>query len=546
MLEELTAAGDALRIALDRYSNACLLVQRSFAPGQTPRMTTPQLSLRMDDEVQLITSLETKLLRARAAINWSRNNANTHLTINDLPSELLAHILDLVCRSHPCAQKEYSALTFKKKQTNPVAFSLVCSHWRTVVLNTPALWTHIDISTSNILNKLCLNGIARFHLSHVGRLPVHLHVFDSRDFPAGNFGEYNEIPYKQIAQLAGHVSSFYLDASRAFNYSVHGQILSTFLQNSTPGRLMRLITKQNQDYPDSDTTFIGTTDDPCLDGVTVDLTTKELDKRMLGVSILRLNQLYPRWTSHAYRGLVELRLAGLYSPITESELVRIFRSSPNLRLFDFGFARIKSSCPVNSLVTPISLSDLEVLNISGLACEKLFSLLRWIAPGTKPLRFGFHQVLYEEMEVKKSIGSFLSRSHITKAHARGLSFLQTIDLLELSPRLQELVVSNSNLDSSDAAQGSMVPIASDSCIERIYMVDTSVYVGSVTALINRIGLTLREFVFYNCKFFYDGAKIRSSKKGLMLERLRQNHPRVEFIVRGEDEGSLFKDWELDA
>jgi hypothetical protein len=350
---------------------------------------------------------------------------------------------------------------------------------------------------------------------------------------------------EQIAQLASHASSFHFDTNHAFNPSIHGQIVSTFIQSCAPGKLMRLDMERGDSYPGHGVLFIGTTDNPSIDGITVNLTTKQLDEVMSGISILHLNSIYPRWTSHAYHGLIELCLDGDFSSISESELACIFKSSPNLRLFDFGFPTIESSHPVDAQVTAISLSGLEVLNISQLDCLDILFLVRWIAPGTKPLHFGFHQMLYGGT-LEPSIGSFFSRSHVTRVYAHSLGFLQTIELLEISPDLQELAVAISEFDLSNIVQGKTTPATSGSCLERIYLINSSVHIECITALVNIIESTLRDFMFCGCKFFHDGTEVPSNQEDLLLEGLRQNHPHVEFVVLRAEDGDLFKDWELDT
>ncbi|EUC55404.1 hypothetical protein RSOL_114800, partial [Rhizoctonia solani AG-3 Rhs1AP] len=93
MLNELTAASEILLVALDRYSVACSVIQNSYTRGYKPQKVDPQLLPRLDAEIDFATSLELKLARAKAALNWSRNYSHTRATVNDIPPE---H-----CAKHP-------------------------------------------------------------------------------------------------------------------------------------------------------------------------------------------------------------------------------------------------------------------------------------------------------------------------------------------------------------------------------------------------------------------------------------------------------------
>ncbi|EUC55402.1 hypothetical protein RSOL_114580, partial [Rhizoctonia solani AG-3 Rhs1AP] len=93
MLNELTAASEILVVTLERYSAACLAIQKSYSHGYKPNKVNPQLQPRLDAEINIATSLESKLARTKVALKWSRNYSHTHATVNNIPPE---H-----CAKHP-------------------------------------------------------------------------------------------------------------------------------------------------------------------------------------------------------------------------------------------------------------------------------------------------------------------------------------------------------------------------------------------------------------------------------------------------------------
>ncbi|CAE6417430.1 unnamed protein product [Rhizoctonia solani] len=304
MLDELTASSNLLCAAIERYSTACLAIQRAYARGEKPHITTPQLSLRMDAEAEIATSLEFILHKATAAINWSRNHSTARSTINNLPPELLGHIFRLVRRFQPCAKRDYDTGD-KPEPIYPAVLSLVCSRWREIAFGIPTLWSHIDISTSTLLNRDRLGGLIQRYQDQAGQLPLDLHVFDCPGYEVSS--RHPQPMLELTTQFASRAFSLDLDAGQTFEYEVHYEIVSNFFRQCTSGKFTRLTLTH---YGDNE--FIkGYVDfDEDFGGLFVDVPAERFEDIMSHVSTLRVNQVYPLWSSRAYHGLVELRLTG--------------------------------------------------------------------------------------------------------------------------------------------------------------------------------------------------------------------------------------------
>ncbi|KAG8727767.1 hypothetical protein FRC11_012492, partial [Ceratobasidium sp. 423] len=70
------------------------------------------------------------------------------------------------------------------------------------------------------------------------------------------------------------------------------------------------------------------------------MSTQHLEELLLPITILRLDSIYPHWTSKAFHGpgLVELRLNPFNKSLVihESQLVTILADSPQLHVLELG------------------------------------------------------------------------------------------------------------------------------------------------------------------------------------------------------------------
>ncbi|KDN48386.1 hypothetical protein RSAG8_02978, partial [Rhizoctonia solani AG-8 WAC10335] len=446
MLDELVAASDLLyAAALERYSVACSTIRKSCARGDKPHTVIHQLLLRMGTEVELAASLEVKLRQAKTAISWSMNRmlSNVHTTINSLPPEILSRIFHLVVTSQPCAKRDYRRIPEVAVPAYPIVLSHVCSRWREITLDSPTLWSHLDIATSQLLNRQRLHDRTELHLNQVGQLPLDPDIFKPLGYSVSNshpsdFATLVEL----ITRLASRTCSFQLDARSGYFHPVHSEILSYFLQGCVADRLTQLTLRRRHDELGDDGDgygFLKSEDDRDAGGLEVGVSTRDLEDILSHVTVLRLEGLYPRWNSRAYHGLTELRLNGAEFRINESDLVGILRLSPCLCVFEFGLI-IGNPIPINTQVSPIPLSSLETLNLMAMQCHQLPTLLRWLAPGPKPLQLALERLPEEELSLKDSSRLFFSRSHITRAYFIGPRLDDLLDFLELSPHLRVLVL----------------------------------------------------------------------------------------------------------
>ncbi|KAL5637805.1 hypothetical protein ACGC1H_002167 [Rhizoctonia solani] len=536
-----------LSVALERYSAACLAIQNSYARGKKPHTIDPQVLPRLDAEIDLAISLQSKLAGAKAAKSWSRNCAHTHATVNDIPSEVLAYIFHLVVRSQPCAKMDCREVDKEVDPMYPAVLSRVCSRWRSIALSTPTLWTHIDISTSTLLNKQHLDCLTKLHLSHAGQLSLNVHIFNARGY------EISQLPHGRgidstilgsITWLAGRTSSFNIDELSNVNPYRLSRILSNIFQDSTPGTLTCLTISMSPINFHHAMRFLKANDDPDSNGWIMDLPKEQLESVLSRVSVLRLAGPYLTWTSRAYHGLVELRLVRR-EVINESVLVGILHSSPGLRILQLNL-QIDSLVSIDAQVTPVVLRDLEVLILWQITGTLLPSLLRWLAPGPKPLQFGFEVQDEMYMPNSRDIGlkadssvSFLLRSRLKIVYGVYMGIISAIELLELSPGIKELAISYTTFDvfpSHDAVVRSTFE-----CHLTYFQISySSVHIEAVLAFLSHLTPTfiIGVVVFHDCRFFRHYVQILDDQVSVYVEELKASYPDVRFIVQSREEPHL--------
>ncbi|KAH7332727.1 hypothetical protein B0J17DRAFT_632023 [Rhizoctonia solani] len=456
MLEALAAASDTLCAALEAYTSVCLDIQRSYARGEKPHITTPQLPAHMEAEAKLAISLQVKLQKAIAAIDWSWNQSNSRATINDLPSELLARIF-------------------------------LSSSWDAAMLKGRLRLLRAERNRA---------GIPDSPFPHqAGPLPLYLHVFDSHTYRST--WKICDILKASIAQLASRVISFELDV---YNFLEHEdacyEILSTFFNNCKPGKLTQLTLVM----PHS--------------GYHVPLLFRDHDPPRHEF-LERVNGTFGRYfipchdfaTPCAYHGLVELRLT---VNVPESELVKMIRHSPDLRIFHLDLEML-DPLPANSEITSIPLNNLEALNLVGSISMQAGTFLRWLAPGPKPLLLAVKDSFFHDTQLKDEKSRlFFLRSYITRGYGAWLTPAQFIDFLDLAPNLREMVIR-----------------IYEDCKPSQWEIDT-----------------IKKVTFYRCELRVGDSRIPEDQISSCTEQLAQIYPGVKFIIRDPKGPNPLKSWNL--
>ncbi|CEL60595.1 hypothetical protein RSOLAG1IB_03833 [Rhizoctonia solani AG-1 IB] len=460
MTNKLEKASSQLGSALDEYLDACA----SVYPPEDGGNKALNLHRSVESEWHRTISHRTKLDRAQEAISIIRKHTVYRgiTTIKDLPHEIITHIFHLIIAGQPCLT-HHTTSSYKpiiKYPQYPDCLSHICSSWRRIAVNSPALWAHIDIALDHSLNPSLFER-ASAYASRAGSCPLSIHISNTRSTREKErhslrqtvtdpilyeaWGDWEDLQeFKCLNALSRiktlEVDLYLLDGLRDCHFSM----LEYFLARCEPGIFTQYTTRvwTTSVLPPVGGPFIEPANEPrTIKGVLLSLPSRHFETIWLGTSSIRVNGLCPHWTSKAYHGLVELHL-GLGAPkITESQLVDILKSSPELRVLHIN-ADIMHPSPYSAPITPVSLSELEELTLiqlwpddSSNQLQDPGNFVRWIAPGRKPFKLtSFGNTLGEFPE-------FCARSNITQLHIEIWEDNTLGDIVRRCPGLQTLILS---------------------------------------------------------------------------------------------------------
>ncbi|KEP49204.1 F-box-like domain protein [Rhizoctonia solani 123E] len=412
----------------------------------------------MAHPLAVIDELESAGMHFRAT-HTARGGLSQLAPISSLPTEILSHIFQLV--ANPCvfmvidcedSDSEVSGLDEGEVQnadnstglvrrrnkseqlenfpTDLDCLSRVCSYWRQFAINTPSLWTHVDIVPHTLLHKE-LFARAETYIARAAPLPIELHAADLNPLV------YDEEDLRQLLKLV-HNRINSLDIAVTYCWrQFHILILEELFLDRTSAStgLTKLTTSWSPLNYELDEFFDWF--EHSHDG-------------FLHLTTLRLHGMFPVWGSIAYHNLVDLRLTPpsdiRWTRISESQLRSILEASPGLRILYFAL-HIVDRQPHDEPVAPVRLSDLELVSISTYRGDEDVLLqpgyiLRMLAPGSNPLRLTIchnpdDDNLNDPNYCPGELVEFFRRSNIAKFCAK-YSCPQLDQLLRFAPDLEEL------------------------------------------------------------------------------------------------------------
>ncbi|KDN35012.1 hypothetical protein RSAG8_11955, partial [Rhizoctonia solani AG-8 WAC10335] len=425
MLEELNSASEQLRVALERYLHVCSSIQGICLQGTIPRDIPPEYPFHVDRELSLAESYDTKMQQAKLAIKATLNHAFSISPISCLPPEILTCIFHMARDADPNSVDH---------------LAVVCSRWRTVALSSCSLWSHIDYYPDS--NKWLypeLLARARLHISRSNGVPLDVRLSVDSDLYNDNCWDR---PVESLCELvAPQTKSLKLELD-GFRWPSGGEnsVLETLFSKCVPGVLTKFVTMDVERFG-----FITTIDDRGFGTSTIFLylTSADLNNVFSSVTVLHLTGLFLRWTSLAYRGLVDLRLCVDCGEdddtISEAELVRILKASPGLRILHFELA-ITHLAGRGVAAPRVRLPDLEVLQVkSSYGVNSIHGIehfLRLLEPGRNPLHLSIRRRSYPvgtELPTTETT-AFFARTNTTKLYVT--HFPQVLKLLPWLPHLK--------------------------------------------------------------------------------------------------------------
>ncbi|KAH7335528.1 hypothetical protein B0J17DRAFT_670527 [Rhizoctonia solani] len=435
MDKRLESAGNQLEAALNRYLRASFAIQKS-RDGKA----TETHSQNLMDHIPELTLFEQRLQRTKAAVGIARNHSVLVVPIHRLSLNLLARIFREVVSSETCAVKLDGTGRFPKRS---IGLSHVCNLWRQIAIASPYLWSHIDISPSILKSKTLFSRINTF-LDRTGQSSLDLHIgYASEDEDEGADGlvlsNFIAPLVPRMQEVKCCIQPSWSVSERCFPPSA----LSCFLnEKAAPGMLTALDLSSGTT---SGMFYLQTTEQmSTFNSLSLNISMHHLEELLLSVTVLRLNNICPQWTSKAFHGLVELRLhtSDRRFTIHESDLAAILAHSPTLRVFDLGIQIEFANTPMMS----IALHSLEVLLTHIPSYSQLGRFLRLIDSGPSPLLLSIDSP-HQDDELNDNLVHFFSHSNITRfCTAQPSKFSKSFELVNLAHTIKKLAVNHPLID----------------------------------------------------------------------------------------------------
>lgn len=587
IIEELNAARGALYSALDRYIGACSTIRNCCVsrPTSDGVHQLEELAEYAANELLLFSSYESKLKKAKAAMSVARNYSPTRVPINTLPSAIMSHIFYLALNAQDCIGNVIAAPADSYIRGGrgfpeyPDLLSLVCCHWRQMVMASSTLWSHIDIVPFHHFSERLLIR-AKAYAARAGQALLDIHIADSEilydsDFSLADISRF-------LISVATRIRSLELivnDASVPAPFT----ILNVCFANCVPGTFTRLRIKHNK----TSTFFIKAYNRSSPDGppsphmfnrpksYVMHTPQESLEAMLLPMTSLQLSGMYPQWTSTAYHGLTALHLfpwgALTHTRITESQLIGILMSSPRLKVLLFNL-EITQPLPEGALITPVHLEDLEVLNLRFMSLDQLEMFLRWLSPGFRPLQLALQLPVNESnmatsplfgdagpstdhsvvttLSPTSAVRRFFERSNVTTLYLSRILgdvlLSQITELLSLTPHLRILVlesISSVRRPSSTANAYEHNTPATPLNLDHLYMLKCSlspVWMPEFQQMLEKH--PVQQLTLWDCSYYHDSNSYPDVHA--LRENILKIFPTARFLTR--DEPNPIDNWDLVA
>ncbi|KAH7325169.1 hypothetical protein B0J17DRAFT_682422 [Rhizoctonia solani] len=385
---------------------------------------------------------------------------DTTLSLNVLPSEIIAHIFSFACnvRASACPAKIDSDNADRESHPfpkEPVVLSHTCSYWQQITVNQASLWSHIDVYPARFHDPILLERSETYaarsaeHLLDVHVVIPMLDAYND-DIDTYPFG------FAFLASVAHRIRSLNVQsASGSPSQNFCCLVVSNCLAKAVSGKLTEVSIETVIVARWNLLSF------PVL-ATRTDTTGPIFDKTLLTVTTLRLEYAWIGWTCKIYHGLTELRLFG--GPLfQQSRLVSTLRSSPQLRVLELGgLARfVAERSPIGS----VRLDSLETLILGRIRDNHLKSILRLIEPGTRPLSLSILNPYQGSSNLisKDELQRFITRSNIVRLCANQFqSYSRLAEVLSIVPTVRVLAVDHFScgLVNEDAVQSHMLTLNS--------------------------------------------------------------------------------------
>ncbi|KAG8698832.1 hypothetical protein FRC09_006997 [Ceratobasidium sp. 395] len=289
-LNEWKHACALLSNTINFYASACAALKTTCAVPVYRSSGYPRIEetlLTVNSHLELLELEEEKLRDTRALLTTLRNKSTTLAPVNKLPQEILSYVFFLA-KSHCVHDEDFGS-------HGP---TIVCSHWRHVAMNTPNLWTHIDIGPG-IPERL-----AQLLLERTKDYPIYVHAHEPDANPSGNQSSLEDEAKMAIDLLKPHIHRVrgFIIQSRKTSSSFISAMIKLWLSRGSPSFSKYLLVSRP---PARDVLRVRTTKSQSANPTS---RPKKVERVLLTLDVLHLQGLTISYDSNAYQGLTDLRL----------------------------------------------------------------------------------------------------------------------------------------------------------------------------------------------------------------------------------------------
>ncbi|QRV89125.1 F-box-like protein [Ceratobasidium sp. AG-Ba] len=439
-------AREKLASALKNYQDTSLALGNSI----TPRSSETFGSGALED---LFTAISVELSHAplkdeqcrvaRAALRRVVNRNTKVVRISVLPDEILVRIFSLItsgrCNFFPFADREVEGCPI---MTTTLAITHVCAGWRALAINTPSLWSHLDVVDEGLRREPgqgLSDSLDRLWLERVGNAPLALQVTRECDIAKiYQHGEMTElVPHFENLRSLGVQANSLNSILAMLSYWVH--------ISEAPRALHELVVagRKGRSY------INGKYTSPVLG-----FFFKKPHFRSLKVLRIRHTAFDIDWFKFAWPPLVHLELIAIPTKASPSNsvLLHALMNLPELQVLKLQDVDLihKKDLDINT----VDLNHLERLELIELRSDMCSFLLSVIRPGPGEL------MLRLESPIESNIlRSFLEGLNVTKLYIKPAR-LHFLDALITIKDLRTLVIDfNNSFDSCESTLKLLLPAA---------------------------------------------------------------------------------------
>ncbi|EUC56347.1 F-box-like domain protein, partial [Rhizoctonia solani AG-3 Rhs1AP] len=504
---DLITAREQLFVALDRYTELCSKIRKTH--HQDTQLAGFPWS-EVASELPFLPLLEAKLQAATQNLHRAHElgRARTSSTypppIHKLPDEVLAQIFRIAAGVqlrdlHPIGK--HGATTFPSYSDS---IAQTCGRWRQIALECSPLWMHICLAPHPTQPELVFDR-AKSCAQRAGQLPVQLRITDLEGQVDLDYFNKNDIQ-EFFGSIAQRTKSLDIVRSNSSTSQLESEGLTNILRGCSEMFTRLIVRSQGL----SSYGFIEPLNEPDEEwpgAIQVDLPLQQIERGLAHLTVLHASQIYPRWNSTAYHGLVDLRLISNHRytyecpRIKPTEFVAILNASPRLRILHFGLnLNSNPDLPINGM--NVQLNDLEVLHLAASRCYgpedteyEIQRIMRHITPGSKPLCLTLDLAGYHDPGPIETMKAFFAKSHIVQFRAKQGN-PPPVQLLDHASHLTHLVFDHCRYDMMyDYRQARSQTIKLDSWIIR----ESPIYIEDLQPLLEQY--SARSIIISNCQLF---------------------------------------------